>query len=72
MSGSRAGGSTLIRRCNRGGLGLDAGGGGAVGLGRAFDPFGGQPDPGQLGEQVGGGGERLGRAGAGHHLAQSR
>ena len=48
------------------------GGGGAVGLGGAFDPLGGQPDSGQFGEQVGGGGERLGGRGAGGHRAQAR
>jgi hypothetical protein len=29
-----------------------------VGLGARFDPFGGQPDPGQIGQQIGCGGER--------------
>ena len=51
---------------------MRAAGGGAVGLGGAFDPLGRQPDPGQLGEQVGGGGERLGGRGAGGHRAQAR
>ena len=46
--------------------------GGAVGLGGAFDPLGRQSDSGQLGEQVGGSGERLGGCGAGHHAAQTR
>jgi hypothetical protein len=31
---------------------------GAIGFGRPFDPLGGQPDSGQLGEQAGGAGER--------------
>jgi hypothetical protein len=44
----------------------------AVGLGGAFDPLGGQLDSGQLGEQVGGGGERDGRGGARGDPAQPR
>jgi hypothetical protein len=44
--------------------------GGAVGLGAAFDALVGQPNPGQLGEHVGGGGERGHRASAGHHGTQ--
>ena len=58
---------------DRGRLGGEPlGHGGAVGLGGAFDPLGGQPDSGQFGEQVGGGGERLRGRGAGGHLAQAR
>ena len=54
--------------CDRGRLGGEPlGHGGAVGFGGAFDPFGRQPDSGQFGEQVGGGGERLGGRGAGGH-----
>jgi hypothetical protein len=46
--------------------------GGTVGFGGAFDALVGQPDSGQFGEQLGGGGERLHRCGAGGHAAQSR
>ena len=59
--------------CDRSRLGGDAlGRGSAVGLGGAFNPFVRQLDSGQLGEQVGGSGERLGGCGAGHHTAQTR
>ena len=62
-----------LAACDRGRLGGEPlGRGSAVGLGGAFDPFGRQPDSGQLGEQVGGGGERLGGRGAGGHWAQAR
>ena len=54
-------------------LSLEAGrGGGAVGLSGSFDTLGRQPDSGQIGQQVGGLGERDGRGGAGGHLAQPR
>ena len=51
---------------------LGGAGGGAVGFGGAFHPLDGQADPGQLGQQGGGPGERDRGRGVGGHRAQPR
>jgi len=69
----QAGGRQRDQRAgaDRSGPGLDDGGGGpAVGFGVPAQPLTGQPDPGQVGDQPGAGGERHRLGGPGGHRAQ--